>query len=265
MSAVAAMLLAACTSPIGETQALGAAHHLTPRVIRAGIFDVFTMTPARWTPDAPLRVYIEGDGYAFITPTRLSDDPTPRHPLVLELAVRDPGANVLYLARPCQYVSGPERRNCHPAFWSVARYGEDVLDAMDAAIDRFKAESAGTRVVLVGYSGGGAIAALLAARRSDVVSFVTIAGVLDTDAWTAIDSSTPLRQSLNPADFAARLSGIPQIHLVGENDTQVPPLVAAAYARHFPASAQPPIRVMPAFDHDCCWVRHWPEILHDRP
>ena len=51
-----------------------------------------------------LRVYIEGDGFAWVNRTTPSDDPTPRNPLGLKLAAADPSPNVLYLARPCQYV-----------------------------------------------------------------------------------------------------------------------------------------------------------------
>jgi hypothetical protein len=57
------------------------------------------------------------------------------------------------------------------------------------------------------------------------------------------------------------LVAVPQIHLVGKDDTRVPVQVAAAFVRHFPVGHRPPIRIMPGYDHDCCWVEHWPEIL----
>ncbi|MBY0406928.1 MAG: hypothetical protein K2Q01_04500, partial [Rickettsiales bacterium] len=55
----------------------------------------------------PVRVYIEGDGNAWLTRSQPSPDPTPFVPVALQLALRDPSANVAYIARPCQYITGP--------------------------------------------------------------------------------------------------------------------------------------------------------------
>ena len=52
----------------------------------------------------PLTIYIEGDGQAWLTRTQPSLNPTPRNPLALRLAALDKSENVVYLARPCQYV-----------------------------------------------------------------------------------------------------------------------------------------------------------------
>ena len=51
----------------------------------------------------PLTVFIEGDGRAWLSKYRLSEDPTPLHPVGLELAAADHSVNVVYMARPCQY------------------------------------------------------------------------------------------------------------------------------------------------------------------
>ena len=59
----------------------------------------------------------------------------------------------------------------------------------------------------------GTIAALLAARRGDVARLVTVASNLDVGYWTAREKLTPLQGSLDPADFAAALAGVPQVHL----------------------------------------------------
>ena len=47
-------------------------------------------------PGQPVHIYIEGDGYAWVTPTRISGDPTPRDPMMLSLAGKDRAANVIY-------------------------------------------------------------------------------------------------------------------------------------------------------------------------
>lgn len=46
----------------------------------------------------PLRIYIEGDGFAWINPYTPSADPTPSETTALNLAQKDPFANVIYLA-----------------------------------------------------------------------------------------------------------------------------------------------------------------------
>ena len=48
-------------------------------------------------PSDTLVVYIEGDGFAWSSRTRPSDNPTPKHPLAFFLACEDQSFNVLYL------------------------------------------------------------------------------------------------------------------------------------------------------------------------
>jgi pimeloyl-ACP methyl ester carboxylesterase len=235
------------------------------RVVATPTFDLFTFGPRAFVASEPLVVYVEGDGYAFISPTQLSDDPTPRDPVGLELAVADPRPNVVYVARPCQYVTGPHLRNCHPAYWSTARFAEPVVAAVESVVARYVADSGATRVAYVGYSGGGAVAALVAARRSDSAALVTVAGVLDHATWTSLDGMTPLGYSLNPADFADRLAGLPQVHFVGGDDDVVPEVVARAFAARFPADRKPGVVVLPGYDHVCCWSAHWPALLQRTP
>ena len=65
-------------------------------------------TIATWqkvtNPAAPYKIYIEGDGYAFNAHGRATQDPTPRGTLVREPAFGDNSPNMIYLARPCQYI-----------------------------------------------------------------------------------------------------------------------------------------------------------------
>ena len=258
----AAILLTACTSRMEQASTLAARRQMLPEPVDAGPFTLMTFAPRVFTPGAPLSVYIEGDGYAFIRPNQLSDDPTPHEPIALELAIRDSGPNVVYIARPCQYVTGPARRNCHPAYWSVARYANDVVSATGFAVDHYLAASGAKSVTLYGYSGGGAVATLLAVRQpAKVRRLVTIAGVLDTNAWTSLDQSTPLSASLNPADFGETLAEIPQVHFIGDKDDVVPVAVANSFARHLPAGSPASFIVVPDQDHHCCWANRWPALL----
>lgn len=249
--------LAGCASRLETAESLAATRQWRSEIIPTPTFDLRSFVPARFTVGEPLIVYIEGDGYAWITRTRLSDDPTPRRPFALELALTDPRPNVLYLARPCQYVSGPARRNCEPAYWDTAGYAEEVIVSVDAAITAL-ARRAGTRgVVFVGYSGGGAVAALVAARRPDSQGLITVAGVLDHLFWTNQAGLGSLQYSRNPVDEAETLAKIPQIHYSGGQDTTVPTAVAHAYASRFPATRRPRIEVVADYDHECCWPADW--------
>lgn len=131
--------------------------------------------------NATLTVYIEGDGAEWRSKFEPPADPTPDNPLTLRLALRDPGARVAYVGRPCQYLDAAALAQCPSVLWQRARYGEHAVTMMSAALDVLLLTANVQRLRLVGYSGGGAIAALLAAQRSDVACLVTVAAPLDTD------------------------------------------------------------------------------------
>lgn len=207
-----------------------------------------------------LTVYIEGDGLAWFNRSTPSADPTPRNPVGLELAMRHPEGAAAYLARPCQYVAAKDAMNCSQKYWTGDRFAPEVIETASQAISTLKQRFGATKLVLVGYSGGGAVAALVAARRNDVAQLVTVAGNLDHRAWTAMHHVVALDKSLNPADDGQSLAGIPQRHFVGERDEVVGPVVAESYTARFPPLQRPKIVTVPKFDHVCCWVEQWGSI-----
>jgi len=229
------------------------------QVFRTERFDLTGYARIGNPAEPSLAVFIEGDGLSYITRTEISPDPTPEQPTALEMAVRHPGANVLYLARPCQYAGGYKGRGCEPAFWTTARFAPEAVGAMDQAISQFMAARGLRSVTLYGYSGGGTMASLLAARRKDVAGLVTVAGVLDHRAWTSHFGDAPLRYSLNPTDAADILRGIPQRHFVGQRDATVPLALTQAYARQARLNDNA-ITVVPRADHTCCWSELWPDL-----
>jgi pimeloyl-ACP methyl ester carboxylesterase len=207
--------------------------------------------------DAPLWVFLEGDGRPFTAGgTRIAPDPTPRRPLALELAARTPGA-VLYLGRPCYYRLRDEP-GCTPALWTDARYSEAVIDSLAAVIRAALESGQHTRVVLVGYSGGGTLATLLAPRIDAVRAVVTVAANLDVAAWASFHGYRPLT-GLDPATLPAGAGGARLAHLEGGRDTVVPPSLIAGYL----AGHRAVVGDFPDFDHVCCWVEAWPAILAD--
>jgi len=215
------------------------------------------------TPGATqeLTVYIEGDGRAFINRHTPSRDPTPHHPTGLQLAVADPGAPVLYLSRPCQYTAADTQRECQTAYWTSARFSQTVITALNSALTQAKTLTQFQRLHLVGYSGGGAVAVLLASIRTDVVSIITVAGNLDHRFWTDYHRITPLYDSQNSADCAQSVAHIPQIHFVGGQDTVMPVICAASYFRQMAHPTYARLIVLPELGHYRGWPALWPALL----
>lgn len=232
------------------------------RLIGAGTFDIAgQVSPPSATPSDLLTVYIEGDGLAFLDRATASEDPTPQDPLALRLAIAAPQRPAAYLARPCQYTMPDHGRNCGPAAWTSRRYAPEVIDSMDRAVDALKASSGARQLVLVGYSGGGVVAALLASRRTDVAGIVTVAANLDLAYWTKRDGLAPLAGSLDPASFAGPLAAVPQVHFVGPRDGVAGPDVVRAYLARLPQPNRAAIVEVAGYDHQCCWLDAWPKLL----
>lgn len=258
------LCLAACSAlptPAERTRLaddLAAGRHWVPRDIQAGSFLLRAYLPDRPTPSDELTIYLEGDGLAWINSTQPAADPTPRDPLALRLAIAQPGGPVAYLARPCQHV-GADTADCRQSYWTDGRFAPEVVAATNHAIERIKRDFSARRLTLVGYSGGGAVAALVAARRHDVVRLVTVAGNLDHQAWSRQHRLTPLAASLNPANVAGSLKHVAHWHLVGGRDTNITPEQTRSFLARggLPQSA---MQVVEHFDHRCCWVEAWPRL-----
>lgn len=215
------------------------------------------------SPEPALTIYIEGDGRSWVTRNRLSPDPTPRNPLALKLAVLDPSANVAYLARPCQYTPHHLSRACRPEIWSDQRFSEAVIGNMNQAIEILKTTAHAKIIHLVGFSGGGGVAALIAARRRDIASLKTVAGDLDHTALSQHHRTTPLYGSLNPKAAAYQLIRIPQLHFAGEKDHIVPPFISAAFTNEINRQGGRHAKqfVLKDATHHEGWEKVWPKLV----
>ncbi|MCB1563672.1 MAG: hypothetical protein KDJ75_08875 [Alphaproteobacteria bacterium] len=212
-------------------------------------------------------VYIEGDGDMWETRSAWNINPTPQNPVALHLASKDSAENVIYLARPCQY-SGmlDEGQTCDPAIWKQARYGRAAVDSMSAALDELSRRYSFRGYHLIGYSGGAALAGILAAERKDVLSLRTVAGVMDPDAQSKlIEDTPPLSASLTPVSDAVRLANIPQYHFIGGQDRYVPPGVLHSYLQALPPTRCAQVKMIQEAEHDVGWVDKWPELLEKTP
>lgn len=267
------LLIASCVSISTPSQREAAANKLAEQKgwhaqhINTQKFDLVSYAPVPMSDESVLTIYIEGDGLAWHTRSTPSADPTPINPIGLKLALAHPSGNAGYLARPCQYVGGAAARGCSKAYWTNKRFAKEVIKASDEALTILKLKFGARHLQLVGYSGGGAVAALLAAQRDDVTLLVTVAGNLDHQVWTEANHISPLDGSLNPADYWQALTEIQQVHFVGENDLIIGTAIAASYRQNFCSPHQIKIITLPNIDHHCCWVKPWPTLwkTHVRP
>lgn len=246
---------------LSSARQLASAQGFTEATIKTDRFTLIAYHRGLGSDTNRLVVYIEGDGRAFISRRRVSANPTPREATALRMALADPSAAVAYVARPCQFLE-PLPSSCEPRWWTTHRYAAEVIDAMDEAISELQQRAGTGRTGLVGYSGGGVIAALLAQRRNDIDWLVTVAANLDHAAWTAWHEDTPLSGSLNPADKPEKLAGLPQLHLAGADDETVPPALVAAFVRRLPATAPVEFLVIDNAGHGD-WAAIWSRRVCD--
>jgi len=214
-----------------SANSIAADHGMAKTVLQTSLFKIVSYQAVTKASDVTT-FYIEGDGLAWLSRTHISPNPTPKNPIALKLASSDPSTNVVYLARPCQYIDLKIERACHSDYWTKKRLAPEVIASLDEAISKIKHRARLNKIRLVGYSGGGAIAAILAAKRDDVVDFRTVAGNLDIDLFARYHQITPLSGSMNPVDFANVLSSIPQIHFIAEKDDIITRPITESYINH---------------------------------
>lgn len=210
--------------------------------------------------NAPIHLYIEGDGFAWVTKYQLSADPTPHEPIALKLAIQDMHPNVVYLARPCQYRQTD--RVCDSAYWSNRRFSMEVIHSMNQAVSLLNPKS--QTIDLIGYSGGAAIAVLIAAQRKDIESIRTVAGNLDHGFVNRSHRVALMLESLNAIDVAAKLEKIPQVHFVGNADQVIPAGTAERFVAKLPDKHCAQVMRVQA-NHQQSWDTQWRQLLQVMP
>lgn len=182
--------------------------------IKSGDFDIVTYQRLSDSV-SPIHIYIEGDGHAFDKNGLPTANPTPRGTFLRDLAVRDTFPNVVYMARPCQYIMSP---TCVRSDWTDGRFSARIIDSMSGAV---KSVSGTRPIILIGYSGGAMVSGLIINQNPNlnIKKWITIAGVLNHSDWTEYFGDVPLKDSQN-MDV---LPQIPQLHYVAERDKTVPP------------------------------------------
>lgn len=234
---------------------------LIKSIIKTDKFDLTSFHNKSNSENDVLIIYIEGDGHAWKSKYRISENPTPENPVALKLAAIDPRPNVFYLARPCQYLNKIKLQKCSSMYWSSHRYSIDVVSAINQAMSKIKAGNNYSKIELIGFSGGGVIAMLVAALRDDVSKIITIASNIDHVAWSKHHAVSLLEASLNPIDFIDDLKNIKQLHLWGKKDKVVPVKTQMRLIKGFEKNRLFEYKVLPDYTHTCCWEDYWTHAL----
>ena len=211
--------------------------------------------PSRSASSDTVHVYIEGDGVAWRWRYFIKADPTPKRGLMLSLMGRDTG-NTLYIGRPC-YFGLVLDEQCNSDLWTFSRFSEKVVNSMVEVI--YNRTEDFSNVVLIGHSGGGALALLIAERLHKTTAVVTVAGNIDTDAWVGHHKYTPLYGSLNPVKRSPLKASIRQLHLVGGKDKVIPASLVKEWIENQPGAE---LWEIPGNTHLCCWADQWAQVLN---
>ncbi len=209
-------------------------------------------------------IAIEGDGRPWLTPRKIAFDPTPASPLMLDW-FNSTSHHAVYLGRPCYFgarqlqdrsvpvkiTPRPSGVACDPYWYTFGRYSQPVVTSMQQALE---AESGPCRVIL-GHSGGGTLAMLLAAELANVIGVVTLAGNLDVAAWLSHHRYSPLPGSLDPAARPPLASGIQQIHIAAEGDRTI----LAAWIQAETRRQGGEFLLWPVSSHNQ-WRSQWPRL-----
>jgi len=250
--------LPACLSPSQKFQHSAESYGFYPKQIWGENFlhRLFLNKAVLNTPQKKiLHVYLDGDGTPWKSNRWVSADPTSRNPIVLELINLDSSPSIL-LGRPCYH--GLKNKFCEPKYWTSDRYSERVVNSLTTVLNKFLLENPYKKVVLIGYSGGGTLAALMARNIININTLVTIAANLDIEKWTHFHDYLPLTNSLNPINFPPLPASIKQIHFAGLKDENIPAEIIKNFSDKQVNAVFYPIT---DFNHHCCWVSHWHKLL----
>lgn len=227
--------------------------------IQTSSFNLFSLQDVEKSCEN-IKVFVEGDGLAWLSRSMISSNPTPINPVGLKLMLVDSSKCKIYLARPCQYVNSDI---CEEKYWSSHRFSDKIIQSYDEALSKLKKDYSNSKFDLIGFSGGGAIVTLIPIYRDDINSIITVAGNIDIDKWVKIKKITPLDDSLNPANFSKKLENIKQHHLIGSEDNVIPKEIYFSYLDKFENKSNISYSIHKS-THTCCWESIYKSFILDK-
>lgn len=261
------LALTGCTqNPSIPLHNLAAKEGLTRLTLKTSNYVIEAFTSSNTSNAEHLHIYLEGDGNPWFKGREPAINPTTRNPIALKLILQDPQPSV-YLNRPCYALlsadGAPKNRirengRCPSNLWTSGRYSQDVVRTLNEALDKIKERTGAKNFSLIGYSGGGALAVLIASSRNDVINLLTIAANLNHEKWTRRFDYIPLDGSLNPINYFPLPNNIKRWHLIAKKDKTIPADILIPAATRDVGSH---LMEYESFNHRCCWEKSWVEIL----
>lgn len=227
-------------------------HGFKERIYQTKNFQVFTLQKIT-DPNAPYRIYLEGDGKSFIGKNRPSPNPTPTSNFLIDLVKEDGSENIIYIARPCQFVTD---QKCQNKYWTSARFSPEIMNSVNEVLNNFSKYD----VEIVAYSGGATIAKYLIPFNKNVISFRTIAGNLDNKKFAQIHHVAPMDKPTTKENFEY-LSRIPQIHFVGVEDEIIPKEIVKSYLSKMSYRGCATTVMVKKATHTSGWKEGWKRLL----
>lgn len=199
--------------------------------------------------ESALHVYLHGDGQPWLGPKKIAAVPTSNHQVEFSLWRAD-SVESFFIGRPCYFDTSDTR--CTPLYWTSGRYSIEVRDSLISVLTKIYHDSGKRDIVVIGYSGGGTLAALVANELEFVSELVTIASPLDVHEWTRSHGYSPLSESLSPLDIDIR-ANLKQLHFIGGKDENV--TYKSNDSFYNKNNIEPVIEG--DFGHVCCWENLW--------
>tara|TARA_Y100000741_G_C18196677_1_gene535855 strand:+ start:131 stop:928 length:798 start_codon:yes stop_codon:yes gene_type:complete len=218
-------------------------------VYRLDSFNIFSVKKVN--NNNILKVYIEGDGLAWLDRFTPSLDPTPTNPVGFKLALEDKSDNVIYLARPCQYIIS---KNCNQSVWTNLQYSNTILNLYERIFKELSNNY--EEIHLIGYSGGAAIAIYLASIEHFKINSVrTIAGNINPDEISQLLNLSGYKKVVNFYSLGDKIKDIPQIHYYGTKDKVIPIDLHLNYVERY---SNPCIKIQSVLaSHSKGWTEFW--------
>jgi pimeloyl-ACP methyl ester carboxylesterase len=129
------------------------------------------------------------------------------------------------------YEDGKGHRSEGTNFDRKDSYTRGNITAIGKAVQKLKQRYHPKRTVLVGHSGGAAIAGVIIGEFPGLVDkAILISCPCDIAAWREMRGRGPWKRSLSPSAFVARVPRATEIvGITGRNDGNTPPVLAEAY------------------------------------
>ena len=213
-------------------------------------FNIFSVRKIK--DNKKLIVYIEGDGLAWLDRFTPSTDPTPNNPVAFKLALEDKNDNIIYLSRPCQYLTG---NRCKKEIWTKLQYSNEILSIYKKILSKLTTEY--DEIHLVGYSGGAAIIIYLASiDELNIKSIRTIAGNINPDEISSILKLSSYKKTENFYTLEKSIKDLSQTHYYGLKDKVIPKNLHFNYAERNIDNKCINIQSVEA-SHGKGWVEFW--------